>query len=65
MHATPKCAGCKKRILESEPDYTLRHLEGGQGARRHRRAGSRLGEVMPAPEAARAQHVRADRSSSR
>jgi hypothetical protein len=31
----PKCAGCKKRIPESETDYVLQHLEGGHPRHYH------------------------------
>jgi hypothetical protein len=30
-----KCAGCKKRIPESEPDFVLEHLEGGHPRHYH------------------------------
>ena len=47
-----KCAGCKKRIAESEPDVVLRRLEGGVRRYYHTRCtGAALELVTETPDA--------------
>ena len=53
MSAGPaiRCAACKKRIPESEPDVELRRLDGEQRRYYHTRCtGAALGLVTEAPE---------------